>query len=577
MHRALQIPEVVDYIFQSADKEDLPICAVLCRAWELPALRVLWKAPADLTPLFRLLGPLSESYEKTIHRSSGVPVEPERWERFQRYSKLIRVLDISIGGQNGPIQDPDKPVPVVSPATFQEVALIAASTGQPLFPSLTSLNVWLLSKESATAASSLFLPRLSRVQLTWTSDSELGLPWLASRLWNQAESMRMLALDFIATPTNPGVGVCNHLTRAVASFQGLTELDIPCFLAKYTPAWNVIASLPKLEWFGIHNRMGFAIKGAEPEDQGGLCSFNGGFQSITHLVGEGAPDLALTLFQRSSPLPTLRSLQFRTQEPMSNNKEFSLLLEAIVALAPNLEELCLTIEAPDDFTVEDFEALTKLKSLRGLWIRLERMLPWTDEEYRSFASTMPRLTRLYLAMDPSYCPSHPESTLLALSYITSTCPDLKELGIFVNALAPAFPGHDTTFEPLPPDITINFGFSLISDPLLVAMELYRMCGQNHILVTAGSGYAFPLANIEARDQEFTDTYAERLNYWDDVREMLERLQPLVATLLRPLAIPLQQLDAHAKNGAPLHEASENIESLLSVLHGPGALGSILRQ
>ncbi|KAF8309205.1 hypothetical protein DL93DRAFT_2170530 [Clavulina sp. PMI_390] len=576
MHRALQILEVVDSIFQAADKDVLPICAVLCRAWELPALRVLWRAPTNLTPLFRLLGPLSDAYANSIHRPSNKAVDPKLWDRFQRYSKLIRILNISIGLQYSAVNAPDKPRPVVSIATFQEVALMAVSSGQPLFPSITSLNLWLLSREAVVCAGPLFLSPLSRINLTWVSETESGFPWVASQLRKQAGSIRSLTLDFIPTSFNPEVEVCDHLVAMISSFQGLVELNIPCFLAKHLPAWKDIASLPNLEWLGFHNRRDLNIGGVGPADVYGLSSFNDGFRSLTHFVGEGPVDVALSLFQNSTPLPALRSIQFKAQEPLSDNKEFPLLLESIVALAPNLEELSLTIDAPDDILVEDFEALTKLSSLRGIWIRMERMLTWNDEEYKSFAKTIPQLTQLYLAMDPVYYPCLPRSTLLAISYIVSSCPNIKELGVFVEAVPSTLPDEDIAIEPLPPGLTINFGFSLITDPLLVAVALYRMCGQNLILVTAGSTYSFPRASIKMRDEEEDDeTFADRVACWEEAIHTLGRLRPLIGTLLRPLAVPLWQLNAYVESGTPINENSESVRRLVSVVRASGFIGSVL--
>ena len=54
MHSCLYITEILSIIFASLHRSHLPVVARICRAWEKPALDVLWKSMDDLLPLIDL-------------------------------------------------------------------------------------------------------------------------------------------------------------------------------------------------------------------------------------------------------------------------------------------------------------------------------------------------------------------------------------------------------------------------------------------------------------------------------------------------------------------------------------------
>lgn len=81
MHRALQIPELVELTFAQLislpvefhrnDKGTLARAARTCRAWTEIALTRLWGEMNTLAPLFRLLGPLKIT--KTLQNDDEEP------------------------------------------------------------------------------------------------------------------------------------------------------------------------------------------------------------------------------------------------------------------------------------------------------------------------------------------------------------------------------------------------------------------------------------------------------------------------------------------------------------------------
>ena len=54
MHNCLYITEILSITFTFLDRLHLPVVARICRAWETPALDVLWSSLDDLLPLIDL-------------------------------------------------------------------------------------------------------------------------------------------------------------------------------------------------------------------------------------------------------------------------------------------------------------------------------------------------------------------------------------------------------------------------------------------------------------------------------------------------------------------------------------------
>lgn len=61
MDRVLAIPELLDTIFKTADKNSNFNNALVSRTWSEIALNHLWREVDDFRPLFNLLAPLREA------------------------------------------------------------------------------------------------------------------------------------------------------------------------------------------------------------------------------------------------------------------------------------------------------------------------------------------------------------------------------------------------------------------------------------------------------------------------------------------------------------------------------------
>lgn len=66
--RPLDIPELLELILKHCENQELARSAIVCRAWELPALKVLWHKMAKPQHLFALLGDLVQTKNNLVSR-----------------------------------------------------------------------------------------------------------------------------------------------------------------------------------------------------------------------------------------------------------------------------------------------------------------------------------------------------------------------------------------------------------------------------------------------------------------------------------------------------------------------------
>jgi len=104
MHSCLYITEILSIIFTSLDRVHLPVVARICRAWEKPALDVLWKSMEDLLPLIdlfpqdsrtlslpRVCSPHFSGIPLTTQQGFTRPLVPNDFQRFSYYASRVHV------------------------------------------------------------------------------------------------------------------------------------------------------------------------------------------------------------------------------------------------------------------------------------------------------------------------------------------------------------------------------------------------------------------------------------------------------------------------------------------------------
>lgn len=104
MHSCLYIMEILSIVFSSLDRLHLPVVARICRAWEKPALDVLWKSMDDFLPLIDLFPQDSRTLSLprvctsrfcrillTTQQGFTRPLVPNDFQRFSYYAPRVQV------------------------------------------------------------------------------------------------------------------------------------------------------------------------------------------------------------------------------------------------------------------------------------------------------------------------------------------------------------------------------------------------------------------------------------------------------------------------------------------------------
>jgi hypothetical protein len=104
MHSCLYITEILSIIFTSLHRPHLPVVARICRAWEKPAVDVLWNSMEDLLPLTdlfpqdsrtvslpRVCTPHFCGIRLTTQQCFTRPLVPNDFQRFNYYASRVHV------------------------------------------------------------------------------------------------------------------------------------------------------------------------------------------------------------------------------------------------------------------------------------------------------------------------------------------------------------------------------------------------------------------------------------------------------------------------------------------------------
>ncbi|KAM5538777.1 hypothetical protein V8D89_007499 [Ganoderma adspersum] len=205
---------------------DLVQCAVVCRAFYTPAIRILWRALGSLLPLWHLLAPrdapfpsytMDESRLDYLRKVSAAKLynDPTRWDRFLWYTSHVRNLNF--------VADPV--FPEVNGIHLQLLrSVVIKNGGNTVLPLLRSIS-W--SGDVATmvrdsSLSPLFAPTLRHATIYLGGRDNL----------TNITSLRMLResspfLEVITLSIDSDVGVDLSLAQELASFHRLREIRLP--------------------------------------------------------------------------------------------------------------------------------------------------------------------------------------------------------------------------------------------------------------------------------------------------------------------------------------------------------------
>ncbi|KAJ7707801.1 hypothetical protein B0H17DRAFT_1192234 [Mycena rosella] len=517
--RVLEIPELLHMIFGFLGDPSNAANACVCKRWNSIALDTLWSEVEDLHRLFGLLGPL-----KQLGDSPDAPYafianpDADDWRRFTKYSARVRRLFFH--AESGLLR--------LSPTVFEDVARTRTSLN--ILP-----NVNTLSWAGPLSLAVMFMHANVKRFVLWLPDKfavpDLPLqPQYDLLPFFRDVASRMPNLTYLDLRTNmPMHDMEVDLIFLLRSLAKLRKVVFPRFECT-TRIAETLAQLPDLGTLEFQY---------VPEQ--GL-----GDPSDTHVfrptLAMGAfPslwDLSLTIslndgvqFMRNSFAPTnLTALYFDSylvESPAVVHELLSLLAETCHLL----ESLgIVTLIGPNSPNEEriNFSTLRPLLNFPNLLIFEiihQNPLDLTLEDLDQLARSWPSLKKLILNNEPAVS-EHSTLTLQALLPFARHCPEIEQLGLFINASTADLPSSPTNFTssyqslPFGKLKRLSMGVSLLEDAGAVALFLSQLC-------PLGTHIEYGVTwETDALIESLLDAMVNRCEKWRKVEELLPLLTRL---------------------------------------------------
>ncbi|KII90924.1 hypothetical protein PLICRDRAFT_174277 [Plicaturopsis crispa FD-325 SS-3] len=488
MHPCLRIIDILDVIFfyvQRPDggSRDLGRLATVCKAFEDPALDLLWHTQDSLKPLLKTLGPdiWEEWYEDEADEGtmslSGATISSDAWKRLKTYADRVRTLVLQGMSVIQPFDEESLQTLLGIPEVFPLMShLRTLEVGHNRHTSATSFSIHPLSSFIL-----LFMgPSLKRLSFEFAMDSML-LHAMADRCPGLSELM--IPFCRIDGPSSTAIRrgwlTLTHLYCGCITFDGLIA----------------ISTLPSLR----HLDLEFDFEWPETARYSHLLSSFAEtntpvlqFQSLTSI------DVVLEQIADLSQLVDFASMEYLgdicintiTEDSNGSGAEWAAFFEVLGRRCSHAAPSRINIEvwegsdigapAPpqDQCTILNFRALRPLLSFHGLRVfRCDVVYGYDieDADLERMAISWPLLNEFALA--PAYGWVIPSRiTLLGLAALARHCPTLSALGLVVDLL-----DVETVLSP-PWDIVPNtslvslcLGNSPVSsNTLAVAVSLSRL-------------------------------------------------------------------------------------------------------
>ncbi|TFK53880.1 hypothetical protein OE88DRAFT_1654246 [Heliocybe sulcata] len=524
MQRVLAIPELRDMILSYNDPPTNAACARVCRAWYEPVLNRLWGHVNDLALLFGLLGPLRECLKGEYDGFSEYHIPgPEDWHKFLRHSCRVRSLVYGRASR------------FIRMELFDVIG--RTRTKLNILPSLKELT-WLTYDYKQLEASVLFMHG--------------GVNKLVFYLPTVCDRDRPASLEKLRS-------FCRNV---VSRMPGLTHLDIrvggsPMSIRSFEPfVLQLISGLPNLEKLILPN---YWITSDVLNEASKLRSLAVLQFENTSAQGEGLRadvDSLFPIFDEGA-FPALWDLSLTTQlssltgllnSPYAPSHLTTLAVHSVVmetatavqqffeTLAQNcrgLKELYVVAVDPtfplrqsdERITLQTIEPLFACSRMTSFEIMHEYPMSLYQEDMDVIATKWPLLESLKLDSEPFSTEKSP-LTLRALLPFATHCPNMRFLGLYVDATAADLPSSAPPFKRLR---RLSLGLSSVQETGPVTIFLARVCPLA-CRIESGATWA-----VRWRDRGWQE-FAEKNGYQDGVREWgrrcemweeVDRMLPLV--------------------------------------------------
>jgi len=536
MHATGIPPEVLDHILGMVYSDrDLARCARVCKNWEHPALRHLWREMPPVHALFSLLGTLSAIDPQPLVRISIIVHAPYRsditlirlqefedqpdvsaWERFQRYASMIRSITLALG--TTPEEEDMEHYNHVSKAAFQEVMFIAIAMDQNMFPFAREINIIVLDTESAKLSASLVHCGLLRLHLDWTYVPARSIGPMLKRIETKSRVNELDVLFDARDDTVPGV--LPLLGDALNRLHALEKLQLQSFVMFDQHVWENIRDLSSLR--NIYSRPAYGEQYPTPE-----LGFSGGFPVLTEFRCALSYATALRLFSSPTTKPQFQDISILVYEPSASNTQA--LLTEIARIAPDLRRFSMGFTQPQPALAHEvFVPILQLTSISSLILCMDIQL--TDESFQLIVDAVPNLEVLSICPNTTSEPTKPLTTLRALDCIGRRCTSIREIHIYLDASKGELPNYDTKLGQLPETLrNLNFGLSICNNTLATALQLMRMLRRCHPCIRSSRNYELYHDN---EHPSVWKKYADAERRWRQVAEFIGQLRPFVNSVTK---------------------------------------------
>ncbi|KAJ8488861.1 hypothetical protein ONZ45_g13804 [Pleurotus djamor] len=414
--RALGIPELLEKIlWQVSHTASLASAALVSTGWSEFALDALWYDGVPVRALLGLLASLSwdpDSYEWAFDSIPG----PEAWERFPKYSKRV------------------KKFACYEDDTLSLIYLIV-STMKPQGPLLPNLRT--LVTDINPQAVVLF-GNVSVEEYTLDHEEEREpqryvrkLRLLLHALPVSMPSLRKLSLAHLAPECHPTAG---DIVYALIRMRALATLYLPASVLQH----HLVTTLSGFNGIKDLSNHGPHVIGARlPPD---LKS--DGFASLTTVDLEASYEDACAYIDRAFHLSKLKSIAF--ESPCEDAPAtYVRLIGRIAHRWPSIEKVSIACDfnrpSTDQPPFSTLEPLLACSRLTSLTLRMAAQVAMDDNDYLRLLAALPSLRRLDLHAGAR--PSHPVPPIrmAILSSIPVHCPNLEDLGIYMDFREPSHP------------------------------------------------------------------------------------------------------------------------------------------
>ncbi|KAJ6544789.1 hypothetical protein DFH09DRAFT_873070, partial [Mycena vulgaris] len=500
-------------IFGFLDDPSNAANASVCKRWSEIALDTLWREVDDLHRLFGILGSLIQLGETPTPDSPyafmAAP-DADDWRRFQKYSQRVRRL--SFHAEHGPCR--------LSPTVFEDVARTRTSLNI-----LPNLNV--LSWAAPLPLAVMFMHANVKRFVLWLPD-EFVAPDSPLPFFRDVAS-RMPQLTCLDLRTNmPMHDMEDSMIFLLQSLVKLRKVIFPRFQC----TTRIAETLARSEDLSCLEFQYFPQQGCgDPAD---TQVFRpklkmGAFPSLWDL------SLTVTLddgvqFMRNSFAPTNLTALYLDSQLVESPAVVHELLSVLADTCQLLESLGIVTLISANLPSEErisFATLRPLQNFPNLTIFElihQNPLDLTMDDLDQLARSWPSLRKLILNNEPAVS-EQSALTLKALLPFSRHCPELEQLGLFINASTADLPSSYPTdltssYTPFAKLQRLSMGVSLIEEEGAVALFLSQLCPlRTHIEY----GVTWETAELI---ETLLDAMADRCMKWQKVAELLPLLTKL---------------------------------------------------